>query len=125
MFITVLISERAPVGFNDELAQRQANAAATRFAGFSEFKDFRAALRWHAGTVIADIDDELIAVHFGLHFNLAPVRLRFHRIAQKVIEALPQARCITLNGPTPADRLSRQMNLLGGTIGSDTLQTHD
>ena len=59
----------------------------------------RAPLRRHAGAGVADVDDQFLTVLVRADMNLAALRLRFHGIAQEIIEGLAQPRRVALNLP--------------------------
>src|SRR5262245_51893288 len=101
MVVAILIDERTAVGFDDQLAERQTDAAAADLRGFAEFEDFGALFGRHARSAIADIYEQFVSIFIGAHLNVAAVRLRFHGISQQVVKGLAQTRWVSLNRPRP------------------------
>src|SRR5439155_15206371 len=113
--VSILIDQSAAVRFDDQLTERQTDAAATDFACLAELEDLRAPFRWHAGTAVADLDDHFIGVFMSAHVNLTAVGLRFHSVTQEVIKSLPQSRGISFARPGSGREFCRQVDLFACT----------
>ena len=63
--VVIAIDQRAAVGFDDQLAERQADAAAADFGRLAELEHLRAPFRRHARAGVVDIDGDGIAILVG------------------------------------------------------------
>ena len=98
--------------FDDQLTERQTDAATADFGRLAELEHFRAPLRRHARPGVADVDGQLIAGGIDLHVNFAAVGLSLHGVAQQVVESLAQPGGVALQLPWSGHELFGEIDLL-------------
>ena len=76
------------MGLDDQLAQRQSDAATADLRRLAELEHFATVLRRHAGTRVREPQNLFLGVLAGDNVNGAAIGLRFHSVAQQVVETL-------------------------------------
>src|SRR5713226_1994206 len=108
---------------DNQLAQGQSDSAASRFGAIAEVKEVRPALARNTRPGIGKVQSQLSAFSTGGNADRPAVRLSFHRVAQKVIEGLAQARLVAFDLPWTRDQLLGQRDLLSRALRRHRVQT--